>query len=47
MLQYAPTSAQAQVYRDLSQAMLHNQELMVPTPMSFEELEKLVADYGN
>ena len=43
----APASAQAQVYRDLSQAILHNEELSIPTPMSFEDLEKLVADYGH
>ena len=47
VLQYAPESAQAQVYRDLSQAILHNEELSIPTPMSFEDLEKLVADYGH
>ena len=47
VLQYAPESAQAEVYRALSQAILHNEELVVPTPMSFEELEKLVADYGD
>ena len=46
VLQYAPESAQAQVYRDLSQTILHNEELSIPTPMSFEDLEKLVADYG-
>lgn len=47
VLQYAPESAQAQVYRDLSQTILHNEELSIPTPMSFEDLEKLVADYGH
>ena len=47
VLQYAPESAQAKVYRALSQAILQNEELVVPTPMSFEELEKLVADYGD
>ena len=47
VLQYAPESAQAQVYRDLSQKIIHNEELSIPTPMSFEDLEKLVADYGH
>lgn len=47
VLQYAPESAQAKVYRALSQAILQNEELVVPNPMSFEELEKLVADYGD
>ncbi|MGM9568570.1 MAG: AAA family ATPase [Phascolarctobacterium sp.] len=47
VLQFAPESAQAQVYRDLSQKILQNEELVIPTPMDFEDLEKLVADYGN
>ena len=47
VLQYAPESAQAQGSRDLSQKIIHNEELSIPTPMSFEDLEKLVADYGH
>ena len=47
VLQYAPASNQAEVYRRLSQDILENAELSIPTPMSFEELEKLVAAYGN
>ena len=47
VLQYAPASNQAEVYRRLSQDILENAKLSIPTPMSFEELEKLVAAYGN
>lgn len=47
VLQYAPNSEQAEVYRNLSQAMLNNDNLVIPTPMTFEELESLVAEYGN
>ena len=47
VLQYAPASNQAEVYRRLSQDILQNAKLSIPTPMSFEELEKLVAAYGN
>lgn len=47
VLQFAPESNQAEVYRKLSYDILHNENMAVPTPMSFEELEKLVADYGN
>ncbi len=47
VLQYAPDSKQAAIYRDLSQKMLNNEQLSVPTPMSFDELEALVAEYGN
>ena len=47
VLQYAPESEQAQIYRDLSKVLVENTELSVPTPMTFEELEKLVEKYGN
>lgn len=47
VLQYAPESAQAEVYRNLSKIMLSNENLAIPTPISFEELESLVAEYGN
>lgn len=47
VLQYAPDSKQAAIYRDLSQKMLNNEQLSVPTPMSFDELEALVEEYGN
>lgn len=47
VLQYAPDNKQAAIYRDLSQKMLNNEQLSVPTPMSFDELEALVEEYGN
>ncbi len=47
VLQYAPESAQAGVYRTLADDMMHNENLSVPTPMTFDELERLVAEYGN
>ena len=47
VLQYAPDSKQAAIYRDLSQKMLNNEQLSVPIPMSFDELEALVEEYGN
>ena len=47
VLQYAPDSAQADIYRNLSQYILNNDELTIPTPISFDELERLVAEYGN
>lgn len=46
VLQYAPESAQADVYRTLADSMLNNDQLTVPTPMSFEDLENLAAEYG-
>ena len=47
VLQYAPKSAQAGVYRKLAHDIWHNENMAIPTLMSFEELEKLVAEYGN
>ena len=47
VLQYAPESTQAEVYRQLSRDIMSNENLSVPTPMTFDELEKLVAEYGN
>lgn len=47
VLQYAPESTQAGIYRNLAQNLLNNEDLTIPTPMSFEELEQLVEEYGN
>ena len=46
VLQYAPDSAQADIYRKLANDIWMNEELSVPTPITFEELEKLVDIYG-
>lgn len=47
VLQYAPDSAQAEVYRTLASDIWENQDLSVPEPLSFEALEKLVSVYGS
>ena len=46
VLQYAPDSAQADVYRKLGETILTNENLSIPTPVSFDDLEKLVSRYG-
>ncbi len=46
VLEYAPDSAQADVYRELAETIWTNTEFSVPTPLSFEELEMLVGAYG-
>ena len=46
VIAWRPDSAQAAVYRQLAGFVLTNAELTIPTPLSFEELEKLVLDYG-
>jgi nitrogenase iron protein NifH len=47
VIQWAPDSDQAQVYRNLAELIMENSDLRVPTPLSFEELEELVLQYGN
>ncbi len=46
VLQYAPESAQAAIYRQLARDILENDHLSVPEPLAFEDLEKLVAAYA-
>ena len=46
VLQYAPDSQQAEVYRKLAETILTNEAESIPTPISFDELENLVAQYG-
>ncbi len=47
VLEYAPQSPQAEVYRELAMKIAANKELSVPEPMTFEELEAMVEAYGN
>jgi nitrogenase iron protein NifH len=47
VMQYAPESEQAGLYRQLAKDILNNKDLNIPTPITFEELEKLAGDYGN
>ena len=46
VLQYAPDSEQAAIYSRLAETIWNNTELSIPTPIEFEELEKMVAVYG-
>ena len=46
VLSYAPESSQADVYRALAKTIWENTELSIPTPMTFDELEKLAGTYG-
>lgn len=47
VIEWAPDSAQADVYRELAKKITDNKELTVPTPLTFAELENLVMKYGN
>ncbi len=46
VIEWKPEADQAQVYRRLAGFIMENEALSVPTPLGFEELEKLVLDYG-
>ena len=47
VLEYAPQSPQAEVYRRLASAIDENTQLVIPQPMAFEALEEMVERYGN
>jgi len=44
--EYAPTSAQADEYRQLANKIINNKNLTIPTPISMDELEELLVDFG-
>lgn len=46
VIQYAPDSEQAKVYRELARNILSNTDLSVPSTMTFEELEDFMIKYG-
>ncbi len=46
VIAYAPQSEQAEIYRQLAKHLMGNVETSIPTPLSFEELEMLVSEYG-
>ena len=46
VIQYKPDSAQAQEYRNLAQAVIDNQNFVIPTPMTQERLEEILMEFG-
>ncbi|MDR2202228.1 MAG: nitrogenase iron protein [Clostridiales bacterium] len=46
VIQYAPASPQADVYRDLARAIDGNTEFTIPTPIGADRLEELMLKYG-
>ncbi len=47
VIEFAPKSQAAKIYRRLADKITKNEHLTIPTPLEFEELEALVAEYGN
>lgn len=46
VIEYKPTSNQANEYRNLAQAVIDNQNFAIPTPMSPERLEEILMEFG-
>lgn len=46
VIQYKPDCAQAQEYRNLAQAVIDNQNFVIPTPMTQERLEEILMEFG-
>lgn len=45
VIEYAPVSSQAEVYRGCAEAILLNTEFSIPTPLSIDDLESLAYRY--
>jgi nitrogenase iron protein NifH len=46
VIEYEPTHPQAEHYRNLSKRIDENKMFVIPKPISIEELEKLLLEYG-
>jgi nitrogenase iron protein NifH len=46
VIEYEPTHKQAQEYRDLATKIRDNKNFIIPTPITMDELEELMMDFG-
>ena len=46
VIQYKPDSNQAQEYRNLAEAIINNENYVIPTPMKQERLEEILSEFG-
>lgn len=46
VIEYAPDSQQAEEYRTLAKKIIDNKNLAIPTPISMDELEDLLVEFG-
>ncbi len=46
VIEYAPDSKQAEEYRTLARKIEANKNLVIPTPISMDELEELLVEFG-
>jgi nitrogenase iron protein NifH len=46
VIEYSPEHPQAQEYRELARKIAENKMLVVPNPLSMDELEELLMEFG-
>ena len=46
VIEYAPDSKQAEEYRTLARKIEENKNLVIPTPITMDELEELLVEFG-
>ena len=46
VIEYDPTANQANEYRTLAQKIINNKKFVIPTPVSMDELEALLMEFG-
>ncbi len=46
VIEYDPTHSQADEYRSLAQKVIDNKRLVIPTPITMDELEDLLMEFG-
>ena len=46
VIEYDPAAKQADEYRQLAQKIIDNKRLVIPTPITMDELEDLLMEFG-
>ncbi|MDD2758655.1 MAG: nitrogenase iron protein [Methylomonas sp.] len=46
VIEYEPTAKQADEYRSLANKIINNKNLVIPTPITMDELEELLMNFG-
>jgi nitrogenase iron protein NifH len=46
VIEYDPQAKQADEYRELAQKVIENTDLNIPTPITMDELEELLMEFG-
>jgi nitrogenase iron protein NifH len=46
VIEYDPTAAQADEYRTLAKKIVDNKNFVIPTPVTMDELEELLMEFG-